>query len=355
MDVPADVYEYLFSLAKFRLHDIINLTTISKKIRMISLKGDHWHIISDTKTILYNFVRYVIKSGSNTYPCHHIQKMCAIDQYDIFHCQNLLPITLRNINEFKKFYKRFADYRYLYLVPYVNFPSIKNLNSAFRGIYISPPNIKICEMAALNSILKLISRHYHDIKELTIPNGYNTNLNCILEWYPLIEKITAVGLGQIIQLKNLKLKYLCITDSIEIDALIPYLCDTIESLIMMKCGYTASLFNQLIKFQYLTYIKINFEKSVFSTILHIDTVHLVTTSYDESTINMPHVRNIIITPCDITRSIRKLHLESQNAITCQLTNVVVSHSTLFLPNCPEIIILNGNRKKENTDIFRPVK
>jgi hypothetical protein len=349
--MPTEIYMYIFNKLSLTLSNIINLMAVTKDLRRILSLEEYWHVISDTKTILYKFIRQIFKSDTS-YPYHKIQKMCVVDPYDIFHCPNLLPITFQEINQFKIFYKYFTNYQYLYLIPDVDFTTVKKLKRAFNGVYLSG-HIKIEEVTDMNVVLKLISKHYDHITELAIPNDRSADLDLIMEWYPKIENLTAFRLTSVERLKELKLKYLCITNNIRLDKLIPHLCDTVESLSMIDCEYTSSLFDQLNKFRRLTYIKINLNSSEFSTTLNIDTIHLIFGNYIGTILNMPNVRNIIITPYDITRIIYRIHLTSQNAITCQLTNVIKSYSELFLPNCKKINFFNDEgRNGYDADIFR---
>jgi hypothetical protein len=61
MNLPSDVYTYIFTLAELTLSDIIKLMTVSKQFQRILLLEENWHVISDTHKILYNFVRKKLK------------------------------------------------------------------------------------------------------------------------------------------------------------------------------------------------------------------------------------------------------------------------------------------------------
>jgi hypothetical protein len=149
--MPAEIYILIFQWAALRLRDIINLMTVSKHLYRISLLPDNWLIISDTKKILYDFVRRIFKSGS-LYPINKIQMMCTIDYSD------LLPIMITKQEEFTQFYQHFTNYHYLYLTTTVDIKTVRNTNIVFKGIYIYHyHNRSEYELFQLNSVLKAIT------------------------------------------------------------------------------------------------------------------------------------------------------------------------------------------------------
>jgi hypothetical protein len=133
------------------------------------------------------------------------------------------------------------------------------------------------------------------------------------------------------------------------DQIIPYLPNTIKSLIIINGGSTYKIFDQLKEFAHLSYLKINFGFHDFFTPLCIDTVHIIV--FKSINIIVPNVKNIIIEQRK-NYIPKKVQISSLNANVCQLMNTLVSpfEFTLDFPNNTQIIIKNDD-SKYNSDIY----
>jgi hypothetical protein len=328
MDLPTDIHEYLFSLARFRLRDIINLTVVSKRLRMISLKEQYWHVIIDTRKILYDFVRQVFTS-TTSYPSNRIQQMYSID---LFHCTNkILDIYILNQQNFVKFYNHFPDYQ----ICHIGHPGldIDNCHGSLKTVHILDLFSHIDVIAYLShnylvnncTITEIIMRHNTIDCEFLIKN------------YPHLEKLEIYSLENIKQLKQINLIYLNIGIRTRINEIIPCLPLTIKSLIIQNGDYIPIMLNQL---PHLNYLSIHLTSLELSTTLNVNTIHYVIDRRNiDVKINIPNVKNIIIVCNYISGiSIPSLQLVSQNAVTCQIYNIKISNFSSVLPNCPQIMM-----------------
>jgi hypothetical protein len=354
--LPLDLYKYLFALSRFRLHDILNLMTVSKNMYRVSLLEENWYIIMDTKKILYDFIRWIFKSESSkiAYPFSKIQQMHYADYRDIFQFDGLdytnpLLIIYNTEEDLITFYKYFPNYQYLY-VNEIN--AGKTLDSiTLRGIcmmYSYFDNQILDENLSMN-------QRTHTITEIFASN-VSTDCNFLIKNYSLLDKLDINYIENIEQLKQLRLKYLCIHEYTNTNSIIENLPETIESLIIMSgWGHDISSFNQLNKLPHLTYLKIGLPFSELSTPLNLNTIylHLSTNQIFDIKIDIPNIRNIIIDR-HISR-IEKFHLTSEHAITCRLIGFFGFNLVLVLPKCPEVIYHTKNIINFDHNIFGSVR
>jgi hypothetical protein len=362
MNLPTDIYRHLFSLTRFRLHDIIMLTMVSKKLRQMALLEENWYTISDTEQILIKFVYHMLQSKSwisHIYPLNKIQQMCTTDYRDKFIFDGLDYPALFEINgyitpqfDLSKFYKCFTDYQYLYVDRDRRGQLIKSLreNKLFRGIcnsnYESPfDNFEDCF-----PYTKIIQNNITEI----IVSHQTISCRTILKFYPRLEKLTVCNLGHIEQLKRTSLKYLHANRSPHYRKIIKYLPKTIESLTIDTDRSLLLCFDQLKLLPNLNYLKLNYAPRIISTSLRIKTLHLVIDildGYRDVQIGIPNVANIIIECRYNEPTIEKFSMMSQNAITCQLFNIPVANPSLILPNCSKIIIRGNKANIPKVDTF----
>src|ERR1700677_807414 len=93
---------YSLIIQQLRLSDIIKLTIISHKIRIMTLAENNWCKISDTAKILKKFIANVLKN-ENCYPYNQIECMYNTNLCDA----GLLKISFNSDADFVKFYSRF--------------------------------------------------------------------------------------------------------------------------------------------------------------------------------------------------------------------------------------------------------
>jgi hypothetical protein len=326
--IPFDVYMHIFTIKQIRLRDLINLSMVSRQLRRIALSEIMWHTVSDTKKVLYDFIRQVFKSSSNmSYP---IKKMCFTDYCDVFRYDeseypDLLPIKFYQESHAVMFYKYFPDYQYFYLHGGNGCVSDK-----IKGLYIVSyflvrmPSIKcnITEIFAENSIV-----------------------DC--ECWPALEKLETYGIQNISSLRKTKLTYLLIHSNELTGLIISNLPVTIESLIIFHGdNISAAMLDQLTQFSRLNFLKIHGPRMGLSTTLNINTIHFMMIWDTDfcTTLNIPNVKNIIISSGYVTytHTLKKLHLISKNATTCKIYNMQILDLSLELPNCPDVITLHDH-------------
>jgi hypothetical protein len=332
-----DIYAHIFTLSHFRLSDIINLSVVSNNLRQLSLRENNWYIICDTKKILYNFIRKIFRSGSNiSYPFGKIKYMRSTNYRDRFNYDGLdypelLEIMIGSQADIIKFYEYFTDYEYLYVYGnnHVNLFDRKIARGVNMNIYRSgDPSIH----------KKIASKHA--ITEIYAPVY---TIECIdLSYYPLLERLEANNYGNPHFLKQTRLKYLRHNDNANINMIIPNLPDTIESLIMFTMESVAPYLDYLSTFKYLNYLKTNLVCNELSTTLNVYTIHFIIPASSKSDIrlDLPNIKNIIISGGSCTYNVQKLYLTSQNAITCLIVNIKIKNLITVLPNCSNIVISN---------------
>jgi hypothetical protein len=343
LSLPSDIYRYLFKHAKFRLRDFIKLTAVSKKLRMISLKEQYWHTISDTDKILYDFTRHVLHSASDIpYPFNQIQKMRSADSDKILH----IPIT--NQNNLIQFYERFPHYQVFHM---------DNILEGFIPYHQKlPKNIHILFLKFTAIESKYLSLDYYVnrcmITEIIMPSNY-MDCKIFMERYSQIEKLTIMAFENIEYLRQTRLKYLCVVGYEIIDHIIQNLPDTIESLIITYGHHSLSVFN---KYHRLNYLKIRCDYEELNTTLDVNTIHLlISYHHSDIIINIPNAQHIIIenTYASLRYSTKNLYLTSLNAVTCQIIAIIVGKSSLLLPKCSSIIMSNNVPDLDyNSNIFK---
>jgi hypothetical protein len=344
MSLPSDIYVHIFTLANFRLSDIINLTMVSKNLRQISLLEDNWHIIFDTKKVLYNFIRKVFQSGfSISYPFNKIQKIRTGHT-------KLLPIKIHQQADIIKFYEHFADYQYLYLSGRgpVNVCDKDSLGE-LRGSDISLCSIILIGPSGYPFIEPLSEKNMvnYSITEIIVRN---CRVECqhILKYFPSLEKLEAGSFRKVEYLKQSRLKHLACYQYTGIYTFTSNLPDTIESLIM-PAGQSM-LSDRLNKFQYLTYLKVRLMYVKLSTELRMHTVHFIMSHPDQTDIqlDLPNVENIIFSHDWTECHIENLYLTS-NAVSCQIIDIKISNLFTVLPKCSGVIM--KDKSNYDSDIF----
>lgn len=315
----SDIFAHLFSLNKLRLSDIINLTMVSRRYHRIALLDEAWYIITDTYRTLKKFIDNIFLMSNRLYPIDKIHSMCTIDdvfEFDCPHHGSMLPIFFPTEVAAFKFYEIFPNYQ---SYSYRRTDSF-HLDKIFKEIIIS-----------------------HHITEF-FTCDYLVDCELLIKFCPYIEKLSVNKIYNIEFLNLTKLKYLHIQDDCETDVIIQNLPNTIESLLIQN-GYhtTSSSFDQLNKFPCLSYLKINLERIPLSTILGVHTLFLTVwcLSNDDIIINVPNIKNIIITHRYHNFRARKLSISSISAVTCKIMNIHTNNNTtLDLPSCPKIIALD---------------
>jgi hypothetical protein len=353
ISLPSDIFRYSLSLEILRLRDIINLTMVSKNLREIALSEEYWYTISDTRKILYDFIFKVYESKLKvSYPYNKIRRMNEVNYWHQFNGLNnsaLLRIFFYNQMDLNKFYNCFTDYQYYYVCD----EYIDTFHKSLKGIHVynilaKPYNF---DCRACHTITEIIAPHtIIDAKSLTI---------C----YPQIKKLTVGSIVNVEYLKQTLLTYFYINNSVSMDTIFSNLPDTIESVIIpngksrlsdqfiryQRMVYPESyipvlefsLSLSLFRFQHLNYLGIVIPDTKLFFPLKINTVHIeIPLFYDEITINIPNVRNIIVSYNSTTYQICKMYLTSENAVACKILGMRRNDILATLPNCPEIIILD---------------
>jgi hypothetical protein len=302
-------------------------------MRKISLLNENWYIITDTKKVLYNFVRKIFRSDVS-YPVNKIRQMRSIDYcnvvyHDKLSHSNILPIIPKKSQDIFTFYKYFTDYQYFYLDKIV-----ESINGkSFIGIYTGF-RYHCSEFFKETSIS-------HTITELIVPD---INIDCeFLTKYVALEKLNVHGLYDYQFLKETKLKYLCIILT-DLYCLVKYLPHTIESLTIFR-GTNQQSLDGLNQFPHLKYLEMCLSHSIVSTTLNINTIHFIIRS-DYSykckyNVNIPNVTNIIISTQHILNP-QTLILTTSHAMTCQLINTKLLDLSLNLPKCSQIVYQNDD-------------
>jgi hypothetical protein len=338
-----DIYRCI--LPDLCLRNIINLTATSKYLRDVLLLPEFWYVITDTKKVLYNFIRWIFRSGQSSYPLNKIQRMQYGDD-DGFH---LLPITPNNSDDMNEFYDHFTGYRYLYANTSCKYFSreIEILN----GIHITSSSYIFSYDIFLNQ----------RITEIIAPN---MEFDCasIVKYCPLIEKLVVNTMQYFAPLKQTQLKYLRI-ENVNTD-IIQNLPDTIE---FLTIGHMKPLlsFDELNKFPHLKYLKIHLPSVDFSTSLSINTIHFVVECHPRAIvkINVPNAKNIVISQREVKYQTNPIHwtvrrrggetvesaadelkgqllrlnLSSLEAVTCDIINIDIVYPKFFLPKCSGVI------------------
>jgi hypothetical protein len=347
LSLPLDIYRYLFTCAKFRLRNIISLTMVSKKLRTISLEEENWYIISDTEKVLYDFTHHIMHSTSNiSYPFNQIQQMRSIDDLDS--PDKILNIPITNQDNLIKFYKCFPYYQVFHM---------DNICLEFDSrCQESLEDIHILSLSFSYLAIKYLSLNYlmnkYMITEIIMLHNC-IDCKILVKHYSQIEKLEILDLENVEHLKKTHLKYLCVRGYVNADYIMTNLPDTIESLIILN-GYhlSSSVSNQLNKFQYLHYIKFGLACSEFLTTAKINTVHFITQHHLDVNIDVPNVKNIIVThDCTSFERPRSLCITSQNAVTCQIMYMGSIPLSSTLPNCPEVITLDYDPMCGCTNVF----
>jgi hypothetical protein len=341
-----DIFHHFFSWIDFRLRDIIILSTVSQQLRRVSLSEEHWYIISDTHRLLYIFVRKMLRLRTTaSYPLHKIKQMHSTDSLDIFtfDYKTLLEIVPKDIKYFNRFYNCFTDYQYLYLQGNIDIKSsnVKNMVGIY-GTFGNSTKIGFNKMMYIPEII--LNNH---ITEIFLP--YCTcDWDYLIKRYPCLglhlEKLTIGTIYKYDEMVNSNLKYLS-TRNYQID--IHKLPVTLESLILHHL-YSASLFDHLSTLPYLNYLKMNLPFSDCMSTININTVHfIISNSHREIIIDMPNVKNIIISynGIDIGPRIKYIELftvsiSSLHATTCQIFNIKIYNPSFNLPNCSQVVIRN---------------
>jgi hypothetical protein len=351
MNLPPEIYICVFHWLPLRLHDIINLMTVSKNFHRTLLLETFWHTIIDRKAILYDFIRKVFQSEFNiSYPVKKIQKMYAIDELDHL---DLLPIVPHEQKNFIQFYEYFTDYRYLYMADDRGFESHKDMNVPLCGICIYGFYFKVNDIFKQNLLLQKIIT-VHTITEII---ALSDMIDCqlLIKYCPQIEKIEANSFYNIEYLKQTKLKYLCLTGDIKTNVLAQNLPDTIESLSITRGLRDATIFNQLSSFSNLKYLNVKLFFDELKTTLNINTIHFDIGCngriIGDCRINVPYATNIIISGYCYCH-IGKLHLIAPNAISCKIVSIEMHDSNIFLPKCPKVDMIDKIWKNPyDSDIF----
>jgi hypothetical protein len=329
---------------KWRLRDIINLMTVSKQLQAISLLEENWHIITDTKNILYDFIRKIYRSTSISYPINKIRQIRSTDCIDMNYSE-LLRVATFDPARLTKFYKYFSNYQSLYFCDTKDITTFCEQH-LLTGIYIIFTGYSKEAFELYLNHQKITTAH--TITEICAP-GDIINCNFLIKYYPHITHLEVDLINNKALLKQTRLKCLRVNGFIMTDELIPHLPDTIESLVITNGLHTATLFDQLGGLPHLSYLKINLSIQTLSTPIRINTIHFVITQHHDITIDIPNVQNIIITKMDDACHIKKLHVVSLNAQTCQLLHSDMSNFlfgimdvSIILPKCPKVIIRNNN-------------
>jgi hypothetical protein len=326
--LPLDIYRHILSLIQLRLRDIINLSMVSKSLRTLALLEENWYIIMDTKKILYDFVRKIFQSDSGiAYPFFKIRQMHSTNYRDIFHFDgldypDLLRIIPRNQVDLMKFYEYFADYQHSYVNEELSYDSFSPFKKSIHAISGQHIYFILGQTAGYN------------VTEIFIPDNH---FDCVvLPYCPQIEKLEVLDIINGEHLKQSKLKYLRINDGTLITTILP---DAIESLVVMNSRHKSLIFDQLKDLPHLNYLKINLPFAELTTTLNINTIHFIISCKDQTniTLDIPNVKNIILTHDRIICQIKKLHVTAHKAVTCCLVNIYVHDLSLVLPNCPKII------------------
>jgi hypothetical protein len=174
-------------------------------------------------------------------------------------------------------YNKHASNKYSSNAPYKYTPNTSASHQNNIVEYTDVPLRGIC-MYSTDFIIRTTLGHH--ITEIFATVGV-IDCQTILKHYPHIEKLEARSLNNVWQLKQSKLKYLCINNN-QTGDIIKNLPDTIESFTMKRGWHTESIFDQLSKFPHLTYLKINLPFSRLTTTLNINTVHFIITSENQS-------------------------------------------------------------------------
>jgi hypothetical protein len=230
-----------------------------------------------------------------------------------------------------QFYNCFANYQYLYADQKIIAPDYAK--RSYKGIHIQHQmfNFNNSKEHMWHDILQ----NCHNVTEIFSPFGV---LDCLflVEYYPQIEILEVQSVSTVEQLKNMRLKFLRLNGQVNTEEIIQNLPDTIESLIILTGHHTSAIFDQLIKFPHLNYLKINLFFGTLSTSLNINTIHFILDTYDYIIrIDIPNIKNIIITHNKFACQEKKLYLKSQNAITCRIYNMFQTLLSLKLPNCSD--------------------
>jgi hypothetical protein len=328
-----DIHTYIYSF--LRLRDIIVLMMVSHKQRQISLSEHHWYIVSDTKRVLYNFIRKILRSKTDI-PINHIRQFNDLS----LDYPEALKIYVSDQLNLIKFYDCFANYQVLYAIEYLDIKPLRH--RLFTSIHFG--NISRFQY---DMDIAVFSNMY-TITEIIAPN-YTCDCAFLINFYSQIEKLVCRIILNVEGLKKTRLRYLQLNHWVMTDKIIPYLPDTIESLIILQGIHTPTLFDQLNKLPHLNYLKINLQVFQLSISLNINTIHLVMDRAEtiNAKIFVSRIRNIIVTHYHTLCHLKKLYLTSQDAITCQLINVIASSASIVLPSCPKIRIKNSKESELN--------
>jgi hypothetical protein len=242
--LPLDIYRYLFTVAKFRLLDIIKLSTVSKNLRLIAFSEENWYIISDMSGALINFINRIFRSDIS-YPINKIRQMHIIECQDAshfnLHYPNLLSFTFSPKQEVLiNFYEHFTNYQFLYIYNNMDTSLIyKKINVPLCGIYICGLGIEK-EIFSRYPLLKEIPKK-NNITEIFAPHSV-IDCKLLVKYFPQIEKLEGHTIWYPEQLKQTKLKYLRIDNQDPqraINNIIPHLPNTIESCVSTNIGFIA--------------------------------------------------------------------------------------------------------------------
>jgi hypothetical protein len=208
-------------------------------------------------------------------PFNRIQRMQCVGN-------QLLPITTNTPEVITKFYDHFTDYQYHM---YYDFDNVVFPCKTLRGIHITSPKINLFDQNLPRG------EYVTEIIASNITIDYDTLISC----YPSIEKLEVHQITNFQYLPHIKYFHINghVTNTKEILDNLP---DTIESLIIVNGGDMTTIHDY--QFPHLFYLKINLSCHTFSTSLNINTIiFLIHCDPDTNVeINVPNVKNIIITP-----------------------------------------------------------
>jgi hypothetical protein len=176
----------------------------------------------------------------------------------------------------------------------------------------------------------------------------------LIEYCPQIERLEIDHFYNIEYLRRTRLKYLCFAGDAENNMFVPYLPNTIESLIITKGLFATTIFNQLSSFSNIKYLDVKLYFYELKTVLNIDTMHFNITNNGriiDCMINVPNATNIIISG-NYMCAIKKLHLIAPNATKCKIISLNMCGSEIFLPKCPKVEMIDKIWKRQyDPDIF----
>jgi hypothetical protein len=228
--LPLDIYTYLFTIWRFHLRNLINLSSVSKNLRKISLSEENWYIISDTQKILSNFIRRIFQSEVS-YPVNKILRMHTSCR-DVFNILHFIP---KNDETLIKFYKHFSNYQFLCMNGILNVTSFCN-RSDITGVYINCLYLGIEVFRQCPTLEKIMLTN--NITEIIAPNN-SIDCNDLIKCCPQIEKIDIYYIIHLDLLKQTRLKYLRINCSSYEEQYTKYLPNTIETCIIRNVRYSS--------------------------------------------------------------------------------------------------------------------